>query len=51
MLSAILDEPRLKNVSSVFGTDLMTAATDETLADILVNNGVFSLDAGKLVTA
>lgn len=51
MLDAILDPSAgLQAVASVFGVPLVSTATDESLAQVLVENGVMQLtDNGKLV--
>lgn len=48
MLGAILEEPALKGVSTVFGVNLIEAAADESLASILVSQGLMTVDDGTL---
>lgn len=51
MLGVVLGNESLKGISSVFGVDLMEAATDESLATILVSKGKMKLSDGILVGA
>ena len=45
MFDVILENPELKAVGQLFGVGLMEAATDESLAKVLVENKVLSLNA------
>lgn len=43
MFEAILESSELKSVGTIFGVSLMEAATDESLAKVLTENGVLTL--------
>jgi hypothetical protein len=45
MFDAIMASPELKSVGKVFGVDLLTSATDDSLANVLAENKVLELDA------
>jgi hypothetical protein len=50
MLDAVLSDPRLKTVPSVFGVPLVESATDESLATVLQENKVMAINgSGVLV--
>lgn len=44
MFDAILENSQLKAVGSIFGVSIMEAATDESLAKVLTENGVLTLN-------
>lgn len=46
MLDAVLATESLKGVNTVFGVDLLEAATDESLATVLTTKGYMSLNGG-----
>ena len=51
MLDIVLATPELKGVPSVFGVPLVESATDESLAQVLVENKVMALSGGGVLQA
>lgn len=51
MLDAILGEPRLQSVASVFGTPLIDGATDESLVSVLQENRAMALSGTGVLVA
>jgi hypothetical protein len=51
MMQAIIDDVRLSTVPTVFGVELLQAATDESLVGVLEENGAMKVNSkGKLVS-
>jgi hypothetical protein len=50
MLDAVLATESLKGVSNIFGVDLLEAATDETLADVLIAKGLMTKNGSGTLT-